>query len=116
MTAFAVLAKLKARNATIRAAQGAPPGKGRPLAIGFGREVPVALRNVDLGSLHWTVTDDGGKAARIDVQSPGAAALRLALKFTSAASNITLRFAGSAAPATVFGPTPARTLVEDTTG
>ncbi len=50
-------------------------GKGQPLAIGFGRDVPHSVRTVALAGLAWTTAADGGRVARIEVASPGAAAL-----------------------------------------
>ncbi|MFO1315964.1 MAG: serine protease [Burkholderiales bacterium] len=70
-------------------------GKGQPLAIGFGRDVPSAARRVALAELAWTASADGGRVARIDVTSPGAAALRVALALPVASAGLSMRFAGT---------------------
>src|SRR5690606_13027690 len=72
-------------------------GKGQPLAIGFGRDVPPAARSVALAGLAWTAAPDGGRVARIDVASPGAAALRVAVALPVASLGLSVRFAGSGA-------------------
>jgi hypothetical protein len=71
-------ASLKAVNATPAAAgklgPGAVTGKGRPLAIGYGRLVPAADRTIYGSKLTWQALADGGSAARIEISSEGAAA------------------------------------------
>ncbi len=89
-------------------------GKGRPLAIGFGRTVPVAQRTISGTDLTWISVADGGRAARIDLSSEGAAAIRVALAMTATDPDITVRFAGSAPGAQVFGPYPANAIAEST--
>ena len=91
---------LKARNAATAPVEG---DKGRPLAIGFGRDVPSLARRVALADLAWEPTGDGKRAARIEVTSPDAAALRVALRFSADVPGLSLRFAGAAATSNVFG-------------
>jgi lysyl endopeptidase len=107
-------AGMKAHNRGGRAATAGVSPKGRPLAIGYGREVPAELRRIELASLDWIDSADGGRVARIEITSPGAAAVRVAFALASADPNITVRYAGSNATADVHGPTPASALVEDT--
>jgi hypothetical protein len=97
----ALVSALKARNAITHTVEG---DKGRPLAIGYGREVPPAARRIVLADLTWVATGDGNRAARIEVASPGAAALRVALRLPAQAPALSVRFVGTAATATVFGP------------
>jgi len=106
---------LKAQNAK-RAMQhrvGRPTSvKSRPLAIGYPRELPAELRTVVLSDLAWKALPDGGRATRIVVTSPGAAALRLSLAMPAAHPDLSLRFVGSAANAEVQGAFPANAVAE----
>ena len=70
---------------------------GRPQFIGYGRDVPAPVRRVDLATLAWTTLPDGAKAARIEVDSPGAAGMRVALRLSGVDPAATLRFAASGA-------------------
>jgi len=107
-------ASLKALNAAPshsgakRAAQSA---KG-PLAVGFGRVVPAASRDVALASLDWQAQADGSRVAHVVVQSPGAVALRVALALPSIAPGLTVSFA-TADGATVHAPVPAADVTAD---
>ncbi len=77
-------------------------GKGRPIKIGFGRELGEQGR-VELGSLVWAEVE-GGLVSRLKVTSPGAAAVRLSIRLDGAApEGLALRFKGSAREQ-VFGP------------
>ncbi len=108
-------ARLKSANAApTRAAMplGAGSGKGRPLTIGFGREVPALQRSLRGASLLWQPVADGGWAARIDVSSPDAAALRVALTMGPTDPGVTVRFAGSAVGSSVIGPIPAKEIAQ----
>ena len=106
---------LKAANAA-RPARGAKPsarsGRGAPLAIGFGRGVPAGQGVLDGATLPWVALPDGGFAARVEVTSSGAAALRLALSTGETDPDVTVRFSASAAKAKVFGPYPGNALAE----
>lgn len=66
---------------------------GRPQFIGYGRDVPASARRVDLAALGWTDLGDGRRVARIEVESPGAAGLRVALRLPSFDSDAIVRFA-----------------------
>ncbi len=110
-------AGLKAANALPAAASRsgrADPGKGQPLTIGFGRDVPAGDRELRGAALPWQPVAEGGYAARIDVSSEGAVALRVALAMPVSDPDVTVRFAGSAAGAPVFGPFPAIEVAEAT--
>jgi lysyl endopeptidase len=89
----------------------AAAGKGLPLAIGFGREVPDEAREVSLASLDWRTDAGGGKSARIELASTGAAAMRVALVLQSAPPGVAFRFAG-AADAVAFGPVAAAAIAQ----
>jgi hypothetical protein len=106
---------LKAQNAK-RAEQrrvGRPTSiKSRPLAIGYPRELPSASRRIVLSDLAWQALPDGGRAARIEVASPGAAALRLSLSMPAAHPDLSVRFVGSSPRAEVQGAYPANAVAE----
>jgi hypothetical protein len=81
-------------------------GMNKQLQIGVGRDVDPALQAAS-ESLAW-VAVPGGIAARMEVTSPGARALRIGLSAANIGPGIELRFAGRAQPATVYGPFNAR--------
>jgi hypothetical protein len=97
---------VREKNKTLRAgaAAGAAPAveKGKPLAIGLGRDVPLADRTIDAASLAWVPIADGGYAARVDIRSQGASALRVAITMAQTNPDVALRFVGSAPSAEVF--------------
>ena len=105
--------KLKAQNAAPPSGLPGQPNKVQPLYIAYGRDVPTGSRDVRLSDLTWVATADGGRAARIEIRSPGAAAMRVAMTLGTDVS-LTLRFLGQGTDATVFGPIAARTLSDDT--
>jgi hypothetical protein len=88
--------------------------KGRPLAVAFGRAIPAASQSVALGSLAWQALPDGSRAARVEVQSKGAAALRVALQLPAVDPDVEVRFTGSASGAAVFGPVAANAVAAQT--
>ncbi len=100
----AELAAFKALNA--RPASRAKNG----LAIGFGRDVPSAARAIAGSDLAWQALPGGTRVARIDVSSPGAAAVRIALSMNVTDPDVTVRFSGVAAPDKIFGPFPANRI------
>ena len=83
---------------------------GAPLQIGIARSVPANDAAIRLADLPWQPVAGGGRAARIEVASTGASALRVGLLLKNAPSDLTLRFAGSAAPGDVLGPVTAHDL------
>jgi len=107
---------VKTKNAAASAVtkDGTVRAKARPLAIGYGRVVPFASQRVDLASLPWQTLGDGTRAARIQVTSPGASALRVALRMSAADPDLTVRFSGSDSEAQVFGPVAANLIASDT--
>jgi hypothetical protein len=106
---------LKAQNAK-RAEQrrvGRPTSiKSRPLAIGYPRELPSASRSIVLSDLAWKALPDGGRATRIEIASPGAAALRLSLSMPAAHPDLSLRFVGNSPRADVQGAYPVNAVAE----
>jgi len=105
-------AALRARNAARVARNGRMTRSS--LAVGFPRSVPAALRAQPLASLTWMTLADGARAARIDVVSPGAAAMRVALEMQEAAPGMTLRFTGNGERAEALGPVTAADVATDT--
>ena len=77
----------------------------RSIDIGFGREL-TAAQSADLGAerLVWLVVPDGSQVASLSVRSPGAAALRMQLRFDAVPGGTELRFFDPADPGTVLGP------------
>jgi hypothetical protein len=105
-------AALRARNASRAVRNGRMTRSS--LAVGFPRSVPAALRAQPLASLTWIKLADGARAARIDVVSPGAAAMRVALEMQEAAPGMTLRFTGNGERAEALGPVTAADVATDT--
>ena len=103
----------EAGRMTAKATRGAP-GKPRPklrrLAVGFARSIPASSQATSLSALSWVDAGDGMRAARIVVQSPSAAGLRLAIALERAPAGLALRFRGSAPGATVYGPIDATSI------
>jgi hypothetical protein len=60
-------------------AAAAKDGVAAPLAIGIGRALPKSRALLQLDSLAWTADADGSWRTSIELQSTGAAALRLGL-------------------------------------
>jgi len=89
-------------------------GKGRPLQIGFGRDIPAAMRTLDLGALQWQLAPDGGRAARIEIESIGAMALRVALAMSATHPDLGVRLVGNGQKAEVQGPYAANAIAEAT--
>jgi hypothetical protein len=110
------LAVLKAKNAKPSSGRATrvDPKKSRALAIGFPRAIPAASKQIALSSLDWQTLEDGSRVSRVDIHSPGAAALRLSLALTRAHPDLAIKFAGNAARAEVFGPRPLNAIVEST--
>ena len=106
---------LKAMNAKRAESQGVgrrTSAKSRALAIGYPRELAPASRAVVLSDLAWKALPDGGRATRIEIVSPGAAALRLSLSMPAAHPDLSLRFVGSGPHAEVQGAYPANAVAE----
>ena len=97
-------------TAAARSTPGALPVKRRMLAIGFARAIPDGERPLSMATLPWQPLADAGMAARINVSSPGAAAIRIGLTMSKADAGVALRFVGSAAPQHVFGPFTAKEI------
>lgn len=81
---------------------GTTGAKPKALAIGIGRGVTPAAQRIALDALDWQAAPDGTRAARIEVQSTGAAGVRVALNLSSTVPGLGVRFAGSGSQ--VFGP------------
>lgn len=88
------------------------PGKRPPLVIGFPRALPADARTIALSELTWRALADGSRAARIEITSPGAAALRVALALPGGHPDLTLKFAGNGARAGVMGPYPVNAIAQ----
>jgi lysyl endopeptidase len=114
--AIALTAPSASEKARLNAADTTPAGAGtapqrakrRALKIGFARAIPGGEQPLATAALPWQRLPDGGEAARISVSSPGAAAIRMGVALTTAATNVALRFAGSGQPRQVYGPFAAR--------
>jgi hypothetical protein len=108
------LKTLNAKRVAQSAKEAAKGDKGRPLAVAFGRAIPAASQAIALDSLAWQALPDGSRAARIEVQSAGAAALRVAMQLAAVDPDVEVRFAGSASGAPVFGPLAANAVAAQT--
>ena len=84
------------------------------LAVGFPRSVPQSMRGQPLSALPWITLADGARAAKVDVTSPGAAAMRVALEMQEAVPGMTLRFTGNGERAEALGPVTAADVAADT--
>jgi len=80
------------------------PDKRAPLQIGYSRDVPSSLGQIDLASLNWRDMGDGSRVAHVTIDSPTASAVRAQLSLQGDPSGLLFRFTGSAAGASVFGP------------
>ncbi|HEX5862945.1 MAG TPA: serine protease [Casimicrobiaceae bacterium] len=96
------------KRAAASSAPGALPVKRRVLAVGFARAMPDGDRPLAMATMPWQALADGGMAARINLSSPGAAAIRIGVTMSRADPGIALRFVGAADPQHVFGPFTAR--------
>ena len=107
--------QLRQRNQAARPARAgrATTLKG-PVAIAFPRDVPTSAQNVSLASLPWQTLAGGARAAKLSIASPGAAALRTALRLTGTVGSVELRFSGSGEHARTFGPVAASAVASDT--
>jgi len=107
-------ATLKARNAPAARGTAKAGNLKGPLALAFPRDVPAGSSAISLAGLAWLSLPDGSRAAKIDVVSPGASALRVALQLPAMDTGMSLRFGGNGARAQVFGPIPANAIAGDT--
>ena len=107
---------VKAQNAKRATGQKqlAKGAKGRPLAIGYPRNLPASSQRISLASLPWQTLPDGSRAAKLQIISPDAAAIRVALMLSATDPDLSVRFSGNASDAQVFGPIPANAIADDT--
>jgi hypothetical protein len=85
-------------------------GMEKRLQSGFGRSL-AGVANASSERLRWESVG-AGHAAHWEVFSPGAAALRIAIEAARLPKGAELRFAGSADPATVYGPFTVEEVLE----
>ncbi|HSN19219.1 MAG TPA: BACON domain-containing carbohydrate-binding protein [Usitatibacter sp.] len=83
------------------------------LQIGVGRRLE-GMHEASGRALSWVTAPGGGMAARWEVTSPGARALRVEL--SSIPEGVELRFAGIGAPAVVYGPFTAADFADEGRG
>ena len=106
-------ALLEANAKSSRTAYGKPAPKLRPLAIGYAREVPRrGAHPRPRPSWPGRAWPKVARVARIEVASPGAAALRLVLSMSEADPDLSVRFSGNAPGSAVHGPFPANAIVD----
>src|SRR5438067_11950559 len=100
-----------AEDAQSKAARATLTNKpGTPLQIGIARIVGATDSTMRLADLPWQSVTGGGSAARIDVTSTGASAIRVGIMLRNAPNGLTLRFAGADAASNVYGPVSAHDL------
>ena len=104
-----------AERAQLRAANAGAGARAstKALAIAFPRTLPAEAARIDLATLPWQALADGTRAARIEVHSPQALALRVALAADVRDAALSFRFTGSADRAQTFGPVPASVVADD---
>lgn len=91
------------RNATRQA---------KPIQIGIERDASTDGVTDTLPPLNWVALKDGGSAARIEVRSPVAMALRVGLKVNALSPRAELRFAGSSDPSRVVAAMSGREILQ----
>lgn len=93
-TVYAVdlAAPTQAELATLRGG-----AKDRPLAVGFGREIPAERQRIRLDQVRWQRNDNAGFTATIAVRSTGAKSLRVGLHLNNPPSELNLAFKESGA-------------------
>ncbi|MDQ6976179.1 MAG: trypsin-like peptidase domain-containing protein [Mariprofundaceae bacterium] len=81
--------------------------KGVAMQIGVERDLPTSYaKGLSSIALNWQSTNDGGMAAVIEVQDPGALAVRLGLEIESITTGTQIRFYGAGIQPQVYGPYP----------
>jgi len=106
------LAALKAMNSD--SGRNARRTREKALAVGFGREIPAGSRTIPLSALTWVADGEGGRSARIEVRSPNATSLRVALQLPATDPDLTVQFAGAGVNAQAFAAVPANVVAQDT--
>jgi lysyl endopeptidase len=79
------------------------PNVARRVNIGLVRDVPATQEAAAARTLEWREVP-GGRAARVAVTSPSAAAMRLAIDLTGVPDTVEMVFFGMADPARLEGP------------
>ena len=78
------------------AARIAPPRKGAPLQVAFGREIGASgTEGAVQALLEWESLPDGRQVGALSFSSPGAVALRVALRVTGLPPETQFRFMGT---------------------
>ena len=103
-----------AETAALAAFNAQRDGKGQPLAIGYGRDIAEATGRVRIAGLAWIAAADGSRTARIEIASPGAAALRVALELRETVPGLSVRFAAKGPDAAVHGDFSGAEIAADT--
>ncbi len=80
------------------------------LKIGFGRTMPSLYQGNILPLLQWQPTSSGGQTAVFKIVSPGAKAIRAALKATDFTKALEIRFFSLQDKDQIFGPYTAKDL------
>lgn len=81
-----------------------------PLQIGIARDLASESDSPAVPRLTWLKTADGGQAARMDVTSPDAHALRVGIQINAVAAGTELRVFGSADADRVVGAVTAKQI------
>jgi PKD repeat protein len=79
-------------------------GGAQPLQIGVDRLVADEATEKALPRLHWVALATGGWVSRFAATSPGAAALRIEMKFTDLPESAEMRFLGTGQSRSVVDP------------
>ena len=93
VAALVALGAPMASQAAIAKQAGSSGGSGKPLQIGFSRDVAqTSTANATKQVLKWQATATGGQVAAINFSSAGAKGLRIGLLVTQLPANATLRY------------------------
>ncbi len=74
------------------------------LQIGIARALPSALEAVALDTLAWQTLADGSRVARLEIQSPGAAAMRAAFERRALPKGLSIRAYAPGEPRIAHAP------------
>jgi len=88
--------------------------KNEPLQVGFGRDVPDPYNKQVQDYFTWYPLKSGGQTTVFTVTSPGAAAIRLAIRADEIPQGTEIRFFSVLYPEQIFGPFNAQHIVKQT--
>jgi len=103
-------------KAALRASNAPSNASAKAFQIGVGRTLPQAQQQIALEQITWTPISNDGGYTTLEIQSIGAAALRLAIDPRSLPKGVTLTVYGTAMPELTYGPYTASELAMSNDG